>query len=370
MASLRQKKATRFWYACITGADGKQKQFSTGLEDKAEALAVAVAAERALRKHSAKPHQLRAALDRIAEDFEPKTDSKPGEWLLAWAKSRKREVASATAATYLNTASEVAAWFAAQGIETFSAITPARLTDLRDHWSVKNSPATTSTKMKHLRIALRVAVREKRLSDNPAEDVGALRQVATRRREFRPAELSRLVPTLKGEWRALFFLGLYTGQRLNDLAELTWRHVDLTAGTITFTAVKTGALVALPLVDAAREALLVLPGRNKPDKPIFPKLAAQARGSRSNAFRKLLWRAGMARHPHAKGENIGGPKQTAELCFHSLRHTATSMLKAAGVSDAIARAIVGHESAAVSRAYTHLDLETMKAALEKMEKIG
>jgi integrase len=57
---------------------------------------------------------------------------------------------------------------------------------------------------------------------------------------------------------------------------------------------------------------------------------------------------------------------TAELCFHSLRHTATSALKSAGVSDAIARAIVGHESAAVSRAYTHLDMETMRKALEKM----
>ena len=59
----------------------------------------------------------------------------------------------------------------------------------------------------------------------------------------------------------------------------------------------------------------------------------------------------------------------SELSFHSLRHTATSMLKKAGVSDSIARAIIGHESAAISRLYTHLDMDTMRTALEKMPKI-
>ena len=42
------------------------------------------------------------------------------------------------------------------------------------------------------------------------------------------------------------------------------------------------------------------------------------------------------------------------------------VLKAAGVADSIARAIIGHESKAVSRVYTHLDLETMRAALDKV----
>ena len=38
----------------------------------------------------------------------------------------------------------------------------------------------------------------------------------------------------------------------------------------------------------------------------------------------------------------------------ALRHSAVTMLKASGVSDVLAREIVGHESAAVSRHYTHL----------------
>ena len=46
------------------------------------------------------------------------------------------------------------------------------------------------------------------------------------------------------------------------------------------------------------------------------------------------------------------------------------MLKAAGVSDSIARAIIGHSSEAISRAYTHLDLATMRQALDKLPVLG
>jgi hypothetical protein len=46
------------------------------------------------------------------------------------------------------------------------------------------------------------------------------------------------------------------------------------------------------------------------------------------------------------------------------------MLKAAGVSDAIARAIIGHESAAVSRSYTHFDMATMRREMARMPGAG
>jgi hypothetical protein len=44
-------------------------------------------------------------------------------------------------------------------------------------------------------------------------------------------------------------------------------------------------------------------------------------------------------------------------------------LKRAGVSDAVAREIIGHESAAVSRLYTNIDTPTLEAALAKMEDL-
>jgi hypothetical protein len=45
------------------------------------------------------------------------------------------------------------------------------------------------------------------------------------------------------------------------------------------------------------------------------------------------------------------------------------MLKDAGLSDVGARDIVGHESAAVSRNYTHIDGDTKRAALDKLPDV-
>ena len=58
-----------------------------------------------------------------------------------------------------------------------------------------------------------------------------------------------------------------------------------------------------------------------------------------------------------------------ELSFHSLRHTATSVLKNAGVSDVVARDIIGHESEAVSRNYTHIDMVTKRKAIDSMPNL-
>lgn len=46
--------------------------------------------------------------------------------------------------------------------------------------------------------------------------------------------------------------------------------------------------------------------------------------------------------------------------------TATSSLKRAGVSDSIARDIIGHESVAVSQNYTHIDDATKRESLDKL----
>ncbi len=48
---------------------------------------------------------------------------------------------------------------------------------------------------------------------------------------------------------------------------------------------------------------------------------------------------------------------------------AVTMLKAAGVSDFIAREIVGHESAAVSRQYTHLTTDDKRTAMQRLPDV-
>ena len=46
-----------------------------------------------------------------------------------------------------------------------------------------------------------------------------------------------------------------------------------------------------------------------------------------------------------------------------------SFLKAAGVSEPIAMAIAGHSSAAMSRVYTSIPLDTLRTALDKLPDV-
>ena len=58
-----------------------------------------------------------------------------------------------------------------------------------------------------------------------------------------------------------------------------------------------------------------------------------------------------------------------DASFHSLRHTAVSLLKDAGIPDAVVMALVGHESSAMSDRYTHVGMEALVRAAESLPEI-
>ena len=58
-----------------------------------------------------------------------------------------------------------------------------------------------------------------------------------------------------------------------------------------------------------------------------------------------------------------------EISFHCLRHTATSLLKNAGVSEAVAQEFIDHDSPAMSANYTHIDMDSMRKAAASVPDI-
>ena len=76
-----------------------------------------------------------------------------------------------------------------------------------------------------------------------------------------------------------------------------------------------------------------------------------------------------ARTHNTTDKGRSSKRETSELSFHCLRHTATSMLKNAGVSDAVARDIIGHDSEAISRQYTHIEMTAKRKAIESLPDI-
>ena len=231
--------------------------------------------------------------------------------------------------------------------------------------------------MNVLRICLGEAVRQGLLAVDPAVRVKLLKSTAeSKRRAFTLNEITRILKACGDdtEWRGLVLFGLYLGQRLGDLAKLMWRAVDLDSGEIAFTTRKTGRRILLPLVQPLADYLASLPATDNPNAFIFLRAASAKRtASLSNQFREILVEAGLVQ-PRPRGHKSTGKgrnqaREASEISFHSLRHSAVTMLKAAGVSDFIAREIVGHESAAVSRQYTHLTTDDKRAAMQRLTDV-
>jgi integrase len=159
---------------------------------------------------------------------------------------------------------------------------------------------------------------------------------------------------------------------------LTWRAINLETNEIAFTTHKTGRRIVLPLMQPLSDYLSELPSSDNPNAHIFPNAAKYERTtSLSNQFYEILVEAGLAEprpnyyklsEKDKKGRDHA--RDASQISFHSLRHSATTMLKNAGVSNALAMAIIGHESEAVSRAYTHHSTEDLRRAMERLPDVS
>jgi integrase len=202
------------------------------------------------------------------------------------------------------------------------------------------------------------------------------RQQSVARRPLTIAEIKRVLAKTepKSEWRGMILMGIYTGQRLGDIARMTWRAVDFENDQLAFTTGKTGRRMILPLAKPLRAYLEIAPTTDDPDGPIFPQACkAKTIGHLSNGFRSLMEDAGLVDARDSNHASTGKGRTTrrevSELSFHSLRHSAVTFLKAAGATDVLAREIVGHDSTAVSRSYTHLATEDLRPAIDKLPDV-
>jgi integrase len=241
----------------------------------------------------------------------------------------------------------------------------------RDDVSKRVRAATVNVYLKCIRTALQDAWREGLIVENPASKVDAIkRKDSFERRGFSLPELKALVETATGEWRGMILFGLYTGARLTDVAGLTWENVDLERNEIRFVATKTGRRQILPIAKPLRRLIEELDVTDNPKQPLFPACSAFSASALSKQFYGILESASLVpKRARAEGSGRDVRRDYSEISFHSLRHTATSLLKNAGVSDAVAREIIGHDTVAASRVYSHIEQCTLKKALDKMPSL-
>lgn len=304
------------------------------------------------------------------------------KFLADWMTSKKSETSPGTYKRYQNAVDKLLTFLVERADKDIAYVHKRDLTALRDKTAAELSVSTANTDLKILRVAFHQAVIDGLRLDNPASAVRTLEDRrsadAPERRPFTEQELKALLSVAQGEWRGLILGGLYTGQRLGDLASLTGRRVDLKEELLTFRSQKTGRDMVIPLAKPFLEYLNQLPTLAL-DAPVFPKARAE-RGDAdgesrrlSAQFHALLVKADLVdARPKDKNSGKGhSVKRTvSELSFHSLRHNTTSWLKKAGVPESVVRDIIGHESELVSRNYTHVDDTTKRTALRNLPNLA
>ena len=384
MASLRRLPNSPFWIGCYSKADETRTQRSTKQRDRRKAQMIVdrwQESEKLASEGRLSEAQSRRIIGEIYErvNLVPLASASARDFLTGWAERRKADASMKTQASYAQVARDFVSSLGPRASLDISMITKADVAKYRDSVAQRVTKATANNCLKQLRVALGAAVRDGLSQDNPAAKVPRLhvsQDERSQRRPFSLAELRLILSHANGEWKGLILMGLYTGQRIGDLARLTWNAVDLQERELRFVSRKTGRRMAVPLAQTVIDYLAGLEAGDDANAPIFP--ASHAMASKKNGvsglsqqFHTVLVNAGLAEHQGRAetGRGHSAKRRVNELSFHSLRHNATTLMMTSGVPAAVVQDIIGHESEAVSRNYTHVDAETKRAAIEKLPDI-
>src|SRR5260221_2627704 len=375
MASLRRFPKSRYWYACFLGPDGRPRQCSTKEIERRRAQKIADRYEEAARLGRLGLLSARQARRVIGEVFEISNrqalpnDTVRGyftDWLITKKLSAGRETIR-----YDSIVKEFLRWLGPLGNNLLSHLTSNPIAKFRDHLVPKQSPATVNVALACIQSALQRALRNNLIDINEAARVDKFTSLVKRsqsqaRRPFTHEEMRALLKVADPEWKGMVLCGAYHGLRLGDVSLLSWPNVVLEARELRFKTEKTGREMVIPIAEPFYRYLLEIAG-DDPLGPLFPKAFGLRQrkvptSALSNQFYRLITTAGVVkkRTNKRKKEAVGrsGRKQRGGVAFHCRRHTATTLLTRAGASDVVAREIIGHETAAVSRTYSLIDTAT------------
>lgn len=384
MACVIKRPDSKSWIACFTDINGRRLKRSTKIvaieRNRLKALKRAEEYEEAARKKrtAAQVRRVIAELHSAitGEDLPFQSFRK---YLTVWLEEKEDETAPATRTFYSQQKEKFLTFLGPKADRDISEITKKDLLDFRKAEKARGlATKTINHSVKFLRMVFNKAWEDDVIADTPAKGVKTLKASRERaRRPFSQDEIRAVLRVADKEWQSMILFGLFTGQRLGDIACLTWGNVDLKAQEVRLVARKTGLDVKIPIAGPlAKHIATLTPGKNA-SSPVHPNAAEIMRsqgksGGLSNQFAKILARAGLReKQPHTKthgqGRGVGSNKE--KLSFHSLRHTSVSMMKAAGIPEATVMELVGHDSVEISRHYTHTGYAELRRASESFPDI-
>jgi integrase len=392
MASIREKRESPFYYVCLTLPEGR-RQFSTKIRatsrvaDRRKAERLADILERDVLKAANESEAVALVADLFDRSEWRARDAAAalarsilksahgelrslslGDYAEHWLKQKAGEVSESSLRAYRSRLGRIVDQLGER--TPLAEITRKAVLEWRAAMVESVGPNTVNGYVALLSAVFVDAIRDEAVSSNPCAHIKALKASGSKRRPFTLDELKRLLDHSSAEWRSIVLVAFYTGQRLGDVARLTWQAVDLPAGEIRFLSAKTGRAMIIPIHPALSDHLETMPSADRPDEPLHPHAAATVARLGNSAvlsgeFRELLRLAGLDEPTDRRGSG----RTRRALTFHSLRHTATSLLKNAGVSAPVVQELIGHNSEAVNRLYTHIDGQALREATERLPRL-
>lgn len=267
------------------------------------------------------------------------------------------------------------AWANSRNLNHLHEITPADAIEFLSHLrELKLAPKTIKAHRAFLLEMWSALRTQAGLFENVWKDTPAPEGSPSVRRALSDAEIDRLFRAAQSsEERVAIALGLYTGMRLGDAANLRWSSVDLERSVIRFRPLKTrryGRDLSIPIHPSLKDELV----RHRREAPgsewvcgVLRELYGRSRGLVGRQMKLLFTRAGIT----LTAPNEGGRRRAPSLgTYHALRHTFITRAAQAGVPQMIVREIVGHSNAETTRLYEHADDETMARAIESLPPVA
>jgi integrase len=383
MASITRHPQSQFWTACFRDSNGRQRRVSTKATDKKQAQRIAEEFEKAVRTQRT-VRQTQAVLDRLHEELTGEKISRLSlrEFAAQWLSTKAAETAPATLIHYRGCIAKLLDFLAERADSPLTEIVRADLLAYRNFLATTLTARTANGHVALVKMVFKSARRDGVLVDNPAEFIGTIRERgnASSKRPFSLAEIQAVLAVADAEWRSLIIFGIYSGQRLSDLASLSWNNIDLERCEVRLVTRKTNRTMVIPMAPALKTHIESLPAGEQPDAPLHPRafrtLTQTGKAATlSNQFGDLLEQAGLrAKQPHKSHNSLGighsGRREVNALSFHSLRRTATTWLHEAGVADAVAQSLIGHSSKAVHDTYVSVGREALNKAVATLPSIG
>lgn len=162
--------------------------------------------------------------------------------------------------------------------------------------------------------------------------------------------------------REIVIVAFYTGMRLSEIINLTWRNVNMTTRIITVGdenfATKSRNQRYVPICAEVYEIFSRKIGMKKgvfklTEDYVFCKRDGEIFCSDyvSKSFKKACKLAGIDKSIH----------------FHSLRHSFASNLAQKGISLYIIKELLGHSSISTTEIYSHLNMDSLKDAIKTFD---